>query len=106
LRQSLKDSGKVDLIFVETVGWQIYWDEELTDYFSHPDIKIHGFDPGQADRFLDQKTKNQNARSNSNLMKIIANAARNKEITISNIFLNYFSANPKETYSAIHLRLN
>ena len=90
LKSSLINSARVDIVLIETVGWQIYLESELVEFYGNLGRKIQGFDPADSARFQQQKIKNQSARSNSNLMKIIAHAVESNEISICNIFLNYF----------------
>jgi SAM-dependent methyltransferase len=101
----LVDAGSVDFIHIETTGWQIYQDEGLAGFYAGLGATVQGLDLTEAPRFEAQGQWHVDNGGNLNLMSVIMNAARSGRVGIQNIFMNYFSPNPRSPYSVIHLKL-
>ena len=97
------DAGAVEIIHVETTGWQLSQTQALGRFFSELGDRVQGFDTAHAPKLEKQAAKNMAMGANVNLMQVIAEAHRTGQVQVRNLFMNTFTPSSIEPYSVIHL---
>lgn len=105
MRDSVEDAGQIDFLFLETTGWQFFFDDANRQFARDLGPKMHGL-PDEIDTDIsNQKRRNFDLQDyNRNMVETIRIAQQNKQITVYNIFINYMGVVKDEQYSIFHLR--
>jgi SAM-dependent methyltransferase len=105
LLSALAEPRNVDIIHVETTGWQASFDQDLRDFYLGLGPMVQG--SLAISSTIDNQRKSVMARGgNVNLMGEVKHAQMSGRVRIVNVFFNYFMPNPGAAYSIIHLKLN
>lgn len=101
---ALVDSGSVNIIHVETSGWQVCLNPSLRDFYVGLGSAVQGSLDISAVVENQQKSVIERG-GNVNLMDVVKRAQTSGRAKIVNVFMNYFMPNPGASYSITHLKL-
>jgi hypothetical protein len=95
----------VDMVIVESVGWQIYEEKKLLEEYQELG-EVFQINSGVSEKIVSsQRQKNIAQGSNKNFMEILMGAHRRSEVSIKFIELNTFSHHPYELYSVFRIQI-
>jgi len=99
------NARKIEMIMIESVGWQIYMDKGLLGKYKALGERFQNNDSLDLKTIEGQRAKNLNQGSNTNFMNILMESHHRTEVGIKFVMMNTFSHHPYEPYSVFRVQI-